>query len=133
MSRATAVGAVGRAVSGHIACFPRFLNAQQQKETRMPKAWSNKDERQYQHIQDSEKKRGRSSRRAKEIAARTVNKNRRQRGDTPNRTTQGTGNPNSALEQRSRDELYNRAKQLGVKGRSSMTKDDLIRAIQANA
>lgn len=99
----------------------------------MPKAWSSKDERQYQHIQDSEKKRGRSSRRAKEIAARTVNKERRLRGETANRKTQGTGNPNLALEQRSRDELYNRAKQLGVKGRSSMTKDDLIRAIQASS
>lgn len=47
-----------------------------------PKAWSSKDERQYEHVKASEKKRGRSPRRAKEIAARTVNKGRRQEGRT---------------------------------------------------
>ena len=56
----------------------------------MPDAWTNKDERQYQHIKDSAEERGKSSAKAKEIAARTVNKQRRSEGRTPNRTTQGT-------------------------------------------
>ncbi|HEX6589932.1 MAG TPA: Rho termination factor N-terminal domain-containing protein [Longimicrobiales bacterium] len=96
----------------------------------MPKAWSSKDERMYEHVKDSELDRGRSSDKAKEIAARTVNKQRREEGRTPNRTTQGTGNPNRGLEARSKRELYNRAKQLDVEGRSQMTKDELVDAIR---
>ena len=46
------------------------------------KAWSNKRERQYEHIKDSAKKSGKSTERAKEIAARTVNKQRSQSGET---------------------------------------------------
>jgi hypothetical protein len=52
------------------------------KEASMPKAWSAKDERQYEHIKKSSASRGRSSKRAKEIAAATVNKKRRQEGRT---------------------------------------------------
>jgi len=48
----------------------------------MPKEWSAKRERQYEHIKDSEKKQGRSTDRAKEIAARTVNKQRTEAGET---------------------------------------------------
>jgi hypothetical protein len=48
----------------------------------MPKSWSNKDERQYEHVKDSAKKKGRSAGRAKEIAARTVNKQRKKEGRT---------------------------------------------------
>ena len=48
----------------------------------MPKSWSKKDERQYEHVKDSEKDRGRSTERAKEIAARTVNKQRSKEGRT---------------------------------------------------
>ena len=48
----------------------------------MPKAWSSKDERQYEHVKESEKDQGRSTKRAKEIAARTVNKQRSQEGRT---------------------------------------------------
>jgi len=48
----------------------------------MPKSWSSKDERQYEHIKQSEKKEGRSTARAKEIAARTVNKHRKSEGRT---------------------------------------------------
>ncbi len=48
----------------------------------MPKAWSAKDERQYEHVKESEKKEGRSTARAKEIAARTVNKERKKEGRT---------------------------------------------------
>jgi hypothetical protein len=47
----------------------------------MPKAWSDKRERQYEHIKESEKKQGRSTKRAKEIAARTVNKQRTRTGE----------------------------------------------------
>jgi hypothetical protein len=53
----------------------------------MPRrAWSDKDERQYRHIEKSASKRGRSKGRAKEIAARTVNKQRRQEGRTKRQT-----------------------------------------------
>lgn len=48
----------------------------------MPKAWSNKDERQYEHIKESAGKKGRSSKRAKQIAAATVNKQRSEEGRT---------------------------------------------------
>jgi hypothetical protein len=54
----------------------------QQGETIMPKAWSSKDERQYKHVEASEKKEGKSTDRAKEIAARTVNKHRKEEGRT---------------------------------------------------
>jgi plasmid stabilization system protein ParE len=96
----------------------------------MPKGWSNKDERKYEHIKDSNLDRGMNEDRAKEVAARTVNKQRREQGRTPNTRTQGTGNPNKPLEQRSRDELYNQARELGVEGRSKMKKDELIQAIK---
>lgn len=96
----------------------------------MPKAWSKKDERQYEHIKDSELERGHGEDRAEEIAGRTVNKQRREEGRTPNRRTQGTGNPNRSLEERSRDELYNRAKEMHINGRSNMTKGELVSAIR---
>lgn len=48
----------------------------------MPKEWSKKDERQYDHIKESEKKEGRSEKRSKEIAAATVNKQRKKEGRT---------------------------------------------------
>ncbi|MFO7653256.1 MAG: Rho termination factor N-terminal domain-containing protein [Candidatus Krumholzibacteriia bacterium] len=96
----------------------------------MPRGWSKKDERKYEHIKESSRKRGVKKDRAKEIAARTVNKDRRQEGRTPNQTTQGTGNPARGLEERSKQELYNRAKQLGISGRSKMDKQALVRAIR---
>jgi plasmid stabilization system protein ParE len=71
----------------------------------MPSSWTRKDERQYEHIRDSQLERGTSEDRAEEIAARTVNKRRRTEGRTPNRTTQGTGNPRLRLEDRSVAEL----------------------------
>lgn len=96
----------------------------------MPRAWSSKDERQYEHIKESAQDRGKSPRRAKEIAARTVNKQRRQEGRTPNKTTQGTGNPNRPLEERTVKELRNIAADKQISGRSRMKKKELVRAIR---
>ena len=93
-------------------------------------SWSNKDRRKYELIKESADERGVPEDRAEEIAARTVNKGRREDGRTPNRTTQGTGNPNKPLDQRSVAELSNRAKQLGIKGRSRMKKQELVDAIR---
>ena len=84
----------------------------------------------YEHVKRSELDADESEDRAEEIAARTVNKRRREEGRTPNETTQGTGNPNARLEDRTRDELYNRAKELDVPGRSTMKKAELVVAIR---
>jgi hypothetical protein len=97
----------------------------------MPRAWSKKDERQYEKVKQSEMGRGSSEDRAEEIAARTVNKQRRKEGRTPNKTTQGTGNPNRSLEDRTVDELHNIAADMDIKGRSKMNKGELITAIRA--
>lgn len=96
----------------------------------MPTAWSNKDERMYEHIKESSEDRGMPEKRAKEIAARTVNKNRREERRTPNKTTQGTGNPNRSLQDRTVGELKNLASDLKIEGRSKMRKDDLVEAIR---
>lgn len=78
-------------------------------------AWSAKRERQYEHVKDSERKQGRSTKRAKEIAARTVNKERARSGE--------------ARESRAKEQLYNEAKRMNVKGRSRMSKRQLQRAV----
>lgn len=96
----------------------------------MPEGWAAKDERQYQHIKQSGLERGQSTATATEIAARTVNKQRREEGRTANRRTMGTGNPRAPLEERSKDELYNLAEQHDIKGRSRMNKTQLITAIR---
>lgn len=96
----------------------------------MPRGWSNKDERKYEHIKESARERGEDTDRAKEIAARTVNKGRREEGRTPNRTTQGTGNPRSSYEDRTVEELRNMASDRGIRGRSRMNKEDLIQALR---
>lgn len=96
----------------------------------MPKAWSDKDERQYQHVKESELEAGKSPDEAEEIAARTVNKQRREEGRTPNKRTMGTGNPNLPLSELSRDELYNRAKESKIAGRSRMSKAELVAALK---
>ena len=93
-------------------------------------AWTKKDERQYEHVRESERERGRSPERARGIAARTVNDQRRKEGRTENRTTSGTGNPHSSLEDRTVDQLRNRARELGIAGRSSMRKAELVDAIR---
>lgn len=96
----------------------------------MPNKWTPKEEREYQHIKKGYQDSGSSSSRAEEIAARTVNKQRREDGETPSRRTQGTGNPNTRLETRSKDELENLARDADVKGRSDMDKDELASAIR---
>lgn len=93
-------------------------------------SWSNKERRQYEHVKESNEERGMKEDRAKEVAARTVNKQRREEGKTPNKRTQGTGNPTHSLEDRTKEELYNRAQQLGIEGRSKMSKKDLVKAIR---
>jgi hypothetical protein len=103
-------------------------------------AWSNKRERQYEHIKEGAKKQGASTKRAKEIAARTVNKERARTGEakSSSRTSRrdissgrrgglrsGTNRPKG----RTKEQLYNEAKQRGIKGRSRMTKQQLQRAL----
>lgn len=98
----------------------------------MPQSkWSKKDERKYEKIKKSQRDRGTPKGRAKEIAARTVNKGRREEGRTPNRKSEGTGNPTHSLEDRTRRELYNRAKELDIEGRSKMKKSELVSAIRS--
>ncbi len=96
----------------------------------MPGRWNSKDERQYKHIRDASKDRGASEDKAEEIAARTVNKRRREEGRTRNKTTQGTGNPNRSLEDRTVAELRNQAKNRKIAGRSKMKKSELISALR---
>lgn len=81
-------------------------------------------------VEKSELERGRSPDRAREIAARTVNKERRDEGRTENTRPQGTGNPNRPLEERTRDEIYNLAKGLEIPGRSEMSRSELIDALR---
>lgn len=93
-------------------------------------SWSKKDREMYEEIRDSYEERGKGEDTAEEIAARTVNKHRREEGRTPNETTQGTGNPNEPLDERTKAELYNRAQELEIEGRSKMDKAELVRAIR---
>jgi hypothetical protein len=84
----------------------------------------------YEHIRESSRNRGKPASRAKEIAARTVNKQRREEGRTPNRTTQGSGNPNKRLEDRGKRELYNLAQKRDIAHRSQMDKAELVDALR---
>ena len=93
--------------------------------------WTGKDERQYEHVKESVLEQGKSEDTAKEVAARTVNKRRREEGRTPNKTTQGTGNPNTPLEERTIRELQNIASDLKIGGRSKMRKAELVEAIRS--
>ena len=107
------------------------------------RAWSNKRERQYEHIKDSEKKQGRSTKRAKEIAARTVNKERARTGEAreSSRTSRrdissgrrgglrGSGTRHERG--RTKEQLYNEAKKMNIRGRSKMNKRQLQRAVDA--
>ena len=94
------------------------------------KSWSKKDERQYEHVKESEK----GNPRAKEIAARTVNKQRSEEGRTKNSSSSGNSSSNrgggNRLEDRTKQQLYERAKSLDIQGRSSMNKSELVQAIR---
>lgn len=96
----------------------------------MPRTWSTKDERQYQHVRESELAAGKSTEEAEEIASRTVNKHRREEGRTPNKRSMGTGNPDKPLGELTRDELYNRARERGIARRSRMSKAELMAALK---
>ena len=109
-----------------------FAPAFQMRVSKMP-SWTEKDARQYDHIKESSLERGRSEEDAEEIAARTVNKQRRLHEQTPSKTTAGTGNPNRSLESRKIQELRNRAAELHIAGRSKMRKQALIEAIRGRS
>jgi hypothetical protein len=96
--------------------------------------------RQYEHIKDSAKDQGASENRAEEIAARTVNKERARSGESRQRSRTSTQDMSSSRRDgqrsgtdrpkgRTRDQLYEEAKNLRVAGRSSMNKAQLQRAI----
>jgi hypothetical protein len=104
------------------------------------RAWSAKRERQYEHIKESEQERGASTKRAKEIAARTVNKERARSGearessrlsrtDMPSSRRGGQRSGTSRAKGRTKEQLYNEAKRLNIKGRSRMNKAQLQRAV----
>ena len=102
-------------------------------------AWSKKRERQYEHIKEGLLDRGEKTDKAEEIAARTVNKERARAGEAKqaSRTSvedissgrRGGLRSRSGPGGRTRDQLYNEAKQKGVKGRSKMNKAQLERAV----
>ncbi|MFB6634889.1 plasmid stabilization protein [Streptomyces sp. NPDC056362] len=105
----------------------------------MPRGSSPKRERQYQHIKESAEDRGESPKRAKEIAARTVNKERARSGEskTASRTSlqdmsssQRAGRrSHSGAQGPTKEQLYNEARQKGIEGRSKMDKAELKRAL----
>jgi hypothetical protein len=103
-------------------------------------AWSNKRERQYEHIKEGQKKQGKSTKRAKEIAARTVNKERARSGESRTASKSSTRDMSSSRrggqrsgtsgpKGRTKAQLYNEAKKKNVPGRSKMTKAQLARAV----
>jgi hypothetical protein len=95
--------------------------------------------RQYEHVKKSEKKQGRSESRAKEIAARTVQKERARAGESRQRSRSSTRDISSSRRGglrsgsgpggRTREQLYNDAKKLNIRGRSSMNKRQLLAAV----
>jgi plasmid stabilization system protein ParE len=104
------------------------------------KAWSAKRERQYEHIKEGLEERGTSKDKAEEIAARTVNKERARKGEAKESSRlsredissgrrgglrSGTDRPKG----RTRDQLYEEAKDRGIEGRSKMNKEELRRAV----
>jgi hypothetical protein len=106
----------------------------------MPRAWSAKRERQYEHIRDGLEDRGAPEDKAEEIAARTVNKERARAGearessrlsreDISSGRRGGLRSGTSRARGRTRDQLYNEARHMGIEGRSKMTKAQLERAV----
>ncbi|MFD7166690.1 plasmid stabilization protein [Streptomyces violascens] len=105
----------------------------------MPRGSSPKRERQYEHIKESAEERGESTKRAKEIAARTVNKERARSGESKTASKSSTQDMSSSKRggQRSHsgsqgptyDQLYAEAQRRNIHGRSSMDKAQLKRAL----
>jgi hypothetical protein len=103
------------------------------------RAWSDKRERQYEHVRDSLEDRGTPEKKAKSIAARTVNKERARSGEArqaspsskrgPSPSRRGGLNSHKGPQGRTKDELYQDAKRHNIKGRSKMTKAQLARAV----
>jgi hypothetical protein len=103
------------------------------------KAWNAKRERQYRYIKKSLKERGRSEDTAEEIAARTVNKERARSGEAGESSRlsrrdissgrRGGLRSHGGPKGRTRDQLYEEAKDLGIRGRSKMTKSQLLAAV----
>jgi len=96
--------------------------------------------RQYEHVKGSLEKRGTSEGKAEEIAARTVNKERARSGESRSASKTSTRDMSSSRrgglrsgtarpKGRTRDQLYNEAKSLGIEGRSKMSKSQLERAV----
>ena len=102
-------------------------------------AWSDKRERQYEHIKEGLEQRGRSEDTAEEIAARTVNKERARAGEAKesSRTStqdissgrRGGKRSHSGAQGRTKAQLYNEAKSQGIEGRSKMSKAELEKAV----
>lgn len=97
--------------------------------------------RQYEHVKESEREQGASEKRAEEIAARTVNKERARSGESRSRSRASTQDISSGRRGglrsgkpgprgRTRDQLYEEARSLGVSGRSRMSKAQLQRAVE---
>ena len=108
------------------------------------KAWSDERERQYEHIKDSAKDRGASTKRAKQIAAATVNKERARKGESRTASKSSLNDISSGrrgglrsgtnrAKGRTKEQLYNEAKRRGIKGRSRMNKAQLQRAVAAKS
>ena len=107
------------------------------------KAWSNKRERQYEHIKESAQERGMSTKRAKEVAARTVNKERARSGEARESSRSSTRDMSSSRRGglrshsgktgghsgQTKEQLYNEARRLNIKGRSRMNKRQLLAAV----
>jgi hypothetical protein len=96
--------------------------------------------RQYEHIKESELEQGASEDKAEEIAARTVNKERARAGESRRRSRSSTDDISSGrrgglrsgtnrAKGRTRDQLYNEAREMGIEGRSKMNKEQLQRAV----
>jgi plasmid stabilization system protein ParE len=106
-------------------------------------AWSDKRERQYEHIKEGLKEQGRSNDLAEEIAARTVNKERARHGEAKEPSRSSTEDISSGRRGglrshtgpggRTRDQLYEEAKRKNIRGRSKMTKAELKRAVDRYA
>lgn len=105
----------------------------------MPRSWSDKRERQYEHIKDSLEERGKSEDVAEEIAARTVNKERARAGESKEASAlsledissgrRGGLRSHGGPRGRTFDQLYNEAKRANIKGRSKMNKRELERKL----